>query len=106
MTEFTLVTRDGISHTLKGRTGVPLMEIIRDAGHDEMVAMCGGSMACATCHVFVRNLPVAASLPAMSGDEDTMLDCTEYREAGSRLSCQVQWDDSFSGMTVQIAPED
>jgi 2Fe-2S ferredoxin len=33
-----------------GRT---VMEVIRDAGFDELLALCGGCCSCATCHVYV-----------------------------------------------------
>ena len=65
MGAFTLITRDGDVHSVEGRDGVPLMEIIRDAGFCELAAMCGGCLSCATCHVYVEGAE-AAEFPEMA----------------------------------------
>ncbi|MDD7972851.1 2Fe-2S iron-sulfur cluster-binding protein [Roseinatronobacter alkalisoli] len=106
MGNFTLITRDGGAIPLTGRADVPLMEIIRDAGHEELIAMCGGCMSCATCHVYIDNVPAGQALPEMDADEDAMLDASDFRKPNSRLSCQVPWRSELSGVTVEIAPEE
>lgn len=106
MGEFTLKTRDGVVHQIAGRDGVPLMEIIRDAGFDELTAMCGGCLSCATCHVYIDGLPEGMQLPCMACDEDDLLDGSDHRNCGSRLSCQVPYTASLAGITVIIAPEE
>lgn len=99
-------TRDGELHSFKGRVGASLMENIRSAGFDELLAMCGGCLSCATCHVYIEELPTAASLAALSIDESELLEGSDYRQENSRLSCQVPFDETLSGITVRIAPED
>ncbi|OBY26569.1 2Fe-2S iron-sulfur cluster-binding protein [Leisingera sp. JC1] len=106
MGKFTLITRAGEAIQIAGRADVPLMEIIRDEGHDELMAMCGGCMSCATCHVYIDDLPNGQTLPELGPDEDAMLDASDYRKPSSRLSCQVPWRDELSGVTVHIAPEE
>jgi 2Fe-2S ferredoxin len=60
-----------------------------------IVAECGGSLSCATCHVFVREDEVDA-LPAMEEMEDEMLWGTAVdRQPNSRLSCQIRVTDGF-----------
>jgi 2Fe-2S ferredoxin len=81
------------------------MEATRDAGFDELLALCGGCCSCATCHVYV-DPAVAASLPPVSEDESDLLDGSPHRNEQSRLSCQVIMSDALSGLTVTIAPED
>lgn len=98
-------TRDGEAHAVEGRTGFTLMEAIRKSDVEELVALCGGSCSCATCHVFVEIGPGAIKI-AGSEDEDDLLDSSDYRNEGSRLSCQIRLDDSLEGLVVQIAPED
>lgn len=98
-------TRDGEAHAVEGRPGLTLMEAIRKSDVDELVALCGGSCSCATCHVFVEMGPDSVRSPG-SEDEDDLLDSSDYRGVASRLSCQIRLDESLEGLVVQIAPED
>jgi ferredoxin len=68
------------------------MEVIRDGGIDEVLALCGGCCSCATCHIHV-DPEFAAKLPAMGPDENDLLDSTADRDEFSRLSCQVVFTD-------------
>jgi 2Fe-2S ferredoxin len=106
MAQFTLQTRDGIRHEIQGREGISLMENIRAAGFDELMALCGGSQSCATCHVYVENLPDDVDLPELSIDEDDLLDGSDHRTDMSRLSCQLPFTVRMDGLRVVIAPED
>lgn len=81
------------------------MEAIRDEGIDELMALCGGCCSCATCHVHI-DAAFADKLPAMSADEDDLLDSSDHRDATSRLSCQIPMTEALAGMTVRIAEED
>jgi 2Fe-2S ferredoxin len=81
------------------------MEALRDAGIDELLALCGGCCSCATCHVRVSQ-PFSDKLPAMSDDENDLLDSSEHRTDRSRLSCQLLVTDALEGLEVEIAPED
>ena len=105
MAKLTVVTRNGSETVLEGKTGVSVMEAIRDNGIDEMLALCGGCCACATCHVYVEG-PAAAGLPPVSADENDLLDSSDYRQEGSRLACQITIDDGLDGLRVIIAPAD
>lgn len=105
MAEFTVTTREGSRHQIAIQEGWNVMEAIRDAGIDELMALCGGSCSCATCHVYL-DPAFAALVPPISGDEDDLLDSTDHRTAASRLSCQIPLSDALDGMTVRIAPED
>lgn len=105
MSELIVVTRDGSKHVVPGQLGTEVMEIIRDNGFDELLALCGGCCACATCHVFVDPDDMAR-LPPMGADENDMLDSSEHRTAHSRLSCQIVFNDTLRGLRVAIAPEE
>jgi 2Fe-2S ferredoxin len=105
MAELTIVGRDGTEKTIEGKNGWSLMENIRDAGFDELLALCGGCCSCATCHVHVDE-DWLDKLPAMSGDEDDLLDSSDDRAANSRLSCQIEFGDALDGLRVTIAKED
>lgn len=81
------------------------MEVIRDNGFDELLALCGGCCSCATCHVHI-DPAFADQIPAMSEDENDLLDSSDHRNEYSRLSCQVSVTDAFEGLRVTIAQED
>ncbi|AMG75582.1 2Fe-2S iron-sulfur cluster-binding family protein [Sphingopyxis granuli] len=105
MPSLTVVDREGTAHTLEADAGLTLMEVIRDNGFDELLALCGGCCSCATCHIHV-DPAFAAKLPAMSDDENDLLDSSEDRNETSRLSCQIPFDDALDGIKVTIARED
>ena len=101
----TVVDRNGTPHTLEAEAGLTLMEVIRDNGFDELLALCGGCCSCATCHVHV-DPAFADKLPPMSDDENDLLDSSEDRNETSRLSCQIPFGEALDGIRVTIAPED
>jgi 2Fe-2S ferredoxin len=105
MANLTIVTRGGDERTLEGQVGWSVMENIRDAGFDELLALCGGCCSCATCHVHV-DADWLGALPPMGADEDDLLDSSDHRRANSRLSCQIEYSEALDGLRVRIAPED
>ncbi len=105
MAKLIVVTRDGTEHEIEGDTSLTVMENIRDAGFDELLALCGGCCSCATCHVHV-DAAFASKLDAMGEDENDLLNSTSDRDEGSRLSCQIQFSDALDGLKVRIAEED
>jgi 2Fe-2S ferredoxin len=105
MPELNVVRRNGDSVLVDGQVGLSVMEIIRENGFDELLALCGGSRSCATCHVYVD--PASTKrLPAMTDDENDLLDSSSHRTEWSRLSCQLRFHESLAGLVVTIAPED
>jgi 2Fe-2S ferredoxin len=100
-----VTTRIGDEYHLELRAGLSLMETIRDAGIDELLALCGGCCSCATCHVYV-NPAFADRLTELSDDESELLDSCDHRTQTSRLSCQLPMSDDLDGLAVRIAPED
>jgi 2Fe-2S ferredoxin len=100
-----VVNRRGDVTDVPAEDGMTVMEIIRDAGFDELVARCGGSMACATCHVYV-DPSFLDRLPAQSEDESDLLDDSDHRRPESRLSCQIPFTPELDGLRVTIAPAD
>ncbi|MCE7798302.1 2Fe-2S iron-sulfur cluster-binding protein [Sphingobium sufflavum] len=105
MPDLIVIDRDGNETTVPSPSDRTVMEVIRDAGFDDMLALCGGCCSCATCHVFVD--PAQADLlPAISADETDLLDTSNHRTEYSRLSCQIQLTESLSGLRVTLAPDD
>ena len=105
MPQLNIVTRDGTETVVEGLAGLSVMEVIRDAGIDELLALCGGCASCATCHVHVDEEWIGV-LPPMGADEDDLLDSSDHRSAASRLSCQLPFGAGLDGLRVTIAPED
>jgi len=105
MPEITVINRAGEASTVKGDVGASVMEVIRDNGFDDLLALCGGCCSCATCHVHV-DASFADRLPAMSEDENDLLDSSAHRDDRSRLSCQLIFTSDLDGLVVTIAQED
>ena len=103
--QLNVIDREGNEHRLEGQDGMTVMEVIRDAGLDELLALCGGSCSCATCHVHVAP-GFDDALPPISEDENDLLDSSSHRDAASRLSCQLRFGAALDGLTVRIAEED
>lgn len=104
MIHITVINRRGEEQPLAAEDGLNLMEALRDAGYDELAAMCGGSCACATCHVYVQ--PAGGTLSPKSDLENELLETSLHVRDDSRLSCQVAVNGALSGARVTIAPED
>ncbi len=105
MPRLVITTREGAKTENASETGHSVMEVIRDSGIDELLALCGGGCSCATCHVYV-DPGFADRLPPVSSDENELLDGSGHRLTHSRLSCQLPFTDLLDGMGVTIAPED
>ncbi len=95
----------GSNREIEGEIGSSLMQIIRDAGIDDIPAFCGGCCSCASCHVHIDDAFISM-LPPMSDDESELLDGSSHRTTGSRLSCQVKASSELSGLRLTIAPQE
>jgi 2Fe-2S ferredoxin len=105
MSKVIVTTREGEVREVKASTGLSVMQIIRNAGLDELLALCGGCRTCASCHVHV-DPAFMDKLPQMEDAENELLDGSSHRTANSRLSCQIPFTDALDGLKVQIALED
>lgn len=105
MPRLNVITRQGDRIEIDAPPGGTVMEAVVAGGVHELLAVCGGSLSCATCHVYVES-GRAETLPQMSGDEDDLLDASLNRTDQSRLSCQLPFDETLDGLTVTVAPED
>ena len=105
MPKLLVTNRAGEETVVDATAGLSVMENIRDNGFDELLALCGGCCSCATCHIYV-DAAFADQLPAMSEDENDLLDSSDHRNEHSRLSCQIPLTDDLDGLRVTIAPED
>lgn len=105
MVKITVTDTAGKTRDIEGEVGLSLMENIRNNEFDDLAAICGGCCSCCTCHVYVDESHYA-NLPEMEEDEQYLLeDSPHYHAGSSRLSCQIEVDDSVDGIKVTIAPE-
>jgi 2Fe-2S ferredoxin len=100
-----VVDRDGVEHDVEARTGLKVMENLRELDYG-VAAICGGMCSCATCHVYV-DPDWASKLPAAMSDERELLaELSHYEPARSRLSCQLEFTPALAGLRVTIAPDE
>jgi 2Fe-2S ferredoxin len=100
-----VINRAGVERQVAAEIGRTLMQVVRDdSGFEDLIAMCGGCLSCATCHVHVEGAAEGA-LPPLGPDEDDLLAGCPDRRAGSRLSCQITITDKLEGIRVKIADE-
>ena len=97
--------RDGSDRMVEAGGGQSLKDALKGAGIDEILGLCGGFASCGTCHVHVAASWLAL-LPAMQCDEDELLGYSDWREANSRLACQIPFGEALDGIVVTVAPED
>ena len=102
MPDITFIHPDGTEQGLEAPDGVSVMQVAGGAGIAGIVAECGGSAMCATCHVYVDPAWID-KLPAALPNELEMLECTaSERRPESRLSCQIKLDASLNGLIVRL----
>ena len=101
MTKITYITHENKSHTIDVQNGLTIMEGAIQNDIPGIDADCGGGMACATCHVYVKEEWFDKISPKEDGEED-MLDMAFEPKKNSRLSCQIIVSDELDGLIVNI----
>ena len=101
MPKITYIEHNGKSHTVNVANGLSVMEGAVQNNIPGIDADCGGSMACATCHVYVKEEWFDRLLKKEDGEED-MLDMAYEPKKYSRLSCQLTVSDELDGLIVNV----
>ena len=104
MTLLRVIDRDGKEHQVEGKTGLKVMETLRELDYG-VAAICGGMCSCATCHVYV-DPDWRERLPAPMSDERELLNELSQYQDTSRLSCQIELTPELDGLRVTIAPDE
>ena len=106
MPTMTFITRNGTPMDVDAPNGLSVMEIAhKHALNADIEGACGGSLACATCHVWVHPDWVDRCMPEdgeISEDEEDMLDLAFDLKKSSRLSCQIMMSDDLDGLVVAV----
>ncbi|WP_137787325.1 2Fe-2S iron-sulfur cluster-binding protein [Sphingomonas sp. 3P27F8] len=95
------VQPDGTRDKVFSREGYTLMEAAVRSGVAGILAECGGSCACATCHVIVDPGWTETVGPPNSMEEQ-LLEMLDNRQTASRLGCQVKLKQVFDGLVVRV----
>jgi len=102
MIKIAFIAADGTRSVIEAKLGASLMQAAIDGGINGIVAECGGSCQCATCHVYIES-PWRERLPPVSAAEDAMLDNTMCeRRPESRLSCGIPLAEALDGLEVHL----
>ena len=99
MAKITYKDHRGNSKTIEVEKGLSVMEGAIQNEITGIDADCGGSMACATCHVYVEENWLD-KLPKAEEAEVDMIDMAFEPKKNSRLSCQLIVSDELNGLTV------
>jgi len=102
MPKVTYVEHDGVTHTVDLAVGLTVMEGAIKNNISGIQGECGGSMACATCHVYVDEQWLGRLIERSSEEED-MLECAAAPcKQNSRLGCQLTISDELDGLLVHL----
>ena len=101
MTKITYITHDSKTHEIDVQNGLTVMEGAVQNDIPGIDADCGGGMACATCHVYVKE-EWLDKLSEQGESEKDMLDFAFETKSNSRLSCQLMLEDKHDGIIVNL----
>tara|TARA_B100000579_G_scaffold348714_1_gene302093 strand:+ start:267 stop:587 length:321 start_codon:yes stop_codon:yes gene_type:complete len=99
MPKITYKDNQGNSKTIEVEKSLSVMEGAIQNNIPGIDADCGGSMACATCHVYVEEKWLN-KLPKAEEAEEDMIDMAFEPKKNSRLSCQITVTDEIDGLIV------
>tara|TARA_B110001452_G_C15116704_1_gene389282 strand:+ start:107 stop:427 length:321 start_codon:yes stop_codon:yes gene_type:complete len=99
MPKITYIDKSNNSKTIEVENGLSVMEGAIQNDIPGIDADCGGSMACATCHVYVKE-EWLNKIPKAEDAEIDMIDMAHEPKKNSRLSCQIIISDDLDGLTI------
>ena len=101
MTKVTYISSEEKITTIEVANGLTVMEGAIQNNIQGIDADCGGGMACATCHVYVKD-NWYDKIPKKTEGEEDMLDMAFESNQFSRLSCQITVTDELDGLVVKL----
>ena len=101
MAKIKYIENSGKEHEVDVKNGLSVMEGAVQNDIPGIDADCGGGMACATCHVYVKE-DWFNKLPEKAIGEDDMLDQAYEPKSSSRLSCQLIVSNELDGLIVHL----
>lgn len=101
MTRVTYIEFSGDEHELEVASGTSVMQAALDNNIRGIVADCGGSCSCATCHVYIDEKWLD-KVSEKSEMEEILLEEVCDPQDNSRLSCQIEINDALEGMVIRV----
>lgn len=101
MAKITFIQPDGARAEVEAEAGMTVMEAAKQADVPGIEAECGGSCACATCHVYV-DTAWRDKVGKPENMEEDMLDFAFDVREESRLSCQIRITADLDGLVVRV----
>ena len=101
MPKITYIDSSGNQKTIDVAIGLSVMEGAIQNNIPGIDADCGGGMACATCHVYVKE-EWFNKLPKAEDGEQDMIDMAFEPKKNSRLSCQLMVSEQIDGLIVDL----
>lgn len=96
----TFIDRNGNVTAVRGKVGDNLLYLAHRYAI-EMEGACEASLACSTCHVYVKE-DYLDQLPEPDEKEDDMLDMAPFLQENSRLGCQIILTKDLEGLEVTL----
>ncbi|MEQ8659736.1 MAG: 2Fe-2S iron-sulfur cluster-binding protein [Gammaproteobacteria bacterium] len=105
MPKVTYIDVNGNSRVCDVPSGISVMEGAIQNGIDGILAICGGSCACSTCHAYIDEAWMA-TVGQPDDIEDSTLELALERRPNSRLTCQIEVTDALDGLVLRVAQND
>jgi ferredoxin, 2Fe-2S len=105
MPNIVFIEPEGTRREIAAEAGESAMEAARRNAVDNILAECGGSCICATCHVYVAPECEHLLAPPEAIERDTLDFTAEDARPESRLACQIKLTPAHEGLVLQVAPK-
>jgi ferredoxin, 2Fe-2S len=102
MPTITFIHPDGRAEPVEAEIDDSAMRAAIVHGIDGIVAECGGSLVCATCHVYVDDGWVGRAGPVGDDEDELLAGAAAERQSGSRLSCQIKITTELDGLVLRL----
>jgi ferredoxin, 2Fe-2S len=105
MPNIVFIEPSGTRREIAAEVGESAMEAARRNAVENIIAECGGSCICATCHVYVAPECERLLEPPEAIERDTLDFTAEDVRPESRLACQIKLTPAHEGLVLQVAPK-
>ncbi len=102
MPKLTFISSSGDRHEIAASNGASVMECAIEHGIEGIVAECGGSMSCGTCHVYLDQETYERLGTPPTAENDLLDFVNAPRRPTSRLSCQIKVDEHLDGAVISV----
>ena len=104
MAKITFIQPDGSTATVEVPNGLTVMEGAIENDITGVIAQCGGSCSCSTCHCYVAE-EWMSSLPPLEEEETGLIEFAWEPRESSRLTCQIRVTDELDGLVLHVPAE-